>query len=58
MGVLNIYDIIFARNVPAYIATRKLRVLKVTPQMVTPGAESAVYDSLVNGRISLRVRVG
>ena len=58
MGVLNIYDIIFARNVPAYIATRKLRVLKVTPQMVTPAAESAVYDSLVKGRINLRVRVG
>ena len=49
MGVLNrpIYDITFAHNVPVYIATRKWHVLKVTPQMATPGTESAVYDCLV-----------
>ena len=36
VGVLNIYDIVFAHNVPAYTATRK------TPQVhATPGAESA-----------------
>jgi len=40
-------DIMFAHNVPAYTATRKWRVLKVTPQVATPGAESAVYDCLV-----------
>jgi len=47
VGVLNIYDITFAHNVPVYIATRKWHVLKVTPQMATPGTESAVYDCLV-----------
>ena len=44
MGVLNIYDVMLVHNVPAYIATRKWRVLKVTPQV---GAESAVYGCLV-----------
>ena len=34
-------------NVPAYTATRKWRVLKVTPQVATTGVESAVYDCLV-----------
>jgi len=29
------------------MATRKWRALKVTPQVATPGAESAVYDWLV-----------
>jgi len=42
-----IFDIMFAHNVPTYIATRKWRVLKVTPQVATRGAESAVYDCLV-----------
>ena len=38
MGVLNVYDIMLAHNVRAYIATRKWRVLKVTPtQVVTEG---------------------
>ena len=38
MGVLNIHDITLAHNVRAYIATRKWRVLKVTPtQVVTEG---------------------
>ena len=52
MGVLNIYDIMICsdimlvRNVPAYIATRKWRVLEVTPQVATSGAESAVHDCL------------
>jgi len=43
------YDIMFAHHAPAYIVTRKWHVLKVTPQVATPGAESAVYDSLVLG---------
>jgi len=49
VGVLNIiYDIMLAHNVPPYVATRKLRVFKVTPpQLSTPGAKSAVYDCLV-----------
>ena len=47
MGILNIYAVMFAHNVPAYIATRKCCVLKVTPQMAAPGAESVVYDCLV-----------
>jgi len=34
-------------NVPAYIATRKRRALKVTLQVATPGAESAFDDCLV-----------
>jgi len=42
VGVLNICDIMFAHN----IATRKRRVLKVTLQVATSGAESAVYDCL------------
>ena len=42
MGVLNIHDIIVAHNVRAYIATRKWRALRVTPQAAAPGAESAV----------------
>jgi len=37
VGVLNIYDIVLAHNVPAYIATRKWRVLKVTPGGNTGG---------------------
>ena len=37
----------FAHNIPAYIATRKWRMLKVTLQVATPGTESAVYDCLV-----------
>jgi len=46
VGVLNSYDIMLAHNVPACIATRK-RVLKVTLQVATPGAESvtALLDS-------------
>ena len=47
MGLLNIHDVAFAHNVPAYTATRKWRVLKVTPQVAAPGAESAVCDWLV-----------
>jgi len=47
VGVLNINDIMFAHNIHAYIATRKGRVLKVTLQVATPGAESAVYDCLI-----------
>ena len=47
VGVLNIYDIMLAHNVPALIATRKWRVLKVTLQVAKPGTESAVYDCLV-----------
>ena len=46
-GVLNIYDIMFAHNVSVYIVTQKWRVLKVTPQVTTPEAESVVYDTLV-----------
>jgi len=45
--MLNSYDIMFAHNVPAYITTRKWHVLKVTLQVVTLGAECAVYDCLV-----------
>ena len=37
----------FAHNVPAYVAIRKWRVLKATPQMATQGAESAVYGCIV-----------
>ena len=37
-------DVMFAHNVAAYIATRNGRALKVTAQLVAPGAESAVYD--------------
>ena len=55
MGVLNIYDIMLAQNVPTYIATRK-RVLKVTLQVATPGAESAVCDCLVGFRDVARSR--
>jgi len=40
-------DIMLAHNVPAYIATRICRVLKVTSKVATPGGESAVYDCLV-----------
>jgi len=47
VGMLSINDIVFAHNVPVYIATRKLHVLKVTAQAATPGAESAVCDCLV-----------
>ena len=36
-----------SQNVPAYIAMWKWCVLKVTPQVATLGAESAVYDCLV-----------
>ena len=49
MSVLNIHDIMPAHNVPSYIATRKLCVLKVTAQVATQGAESAVYECLVAG---------
>ena len=38
-------DVIFAHNVPAYIA------LKLTPKVVAPGEESVVYNCLV--RLSL-----
>jgi len=48
MGVLNVYDMMLAHNVPVYIATRKWHVLKVTLQVATLGAESAVYDCLVS----------
>ena len=34
VGVLNIYDIMLARNVRSYTATRKWHVLKVTPPQV------------------------
>ena len=37
MGVLNIYDIMFALDVPAYIATWKWRVLKVAQGSNTGG---------------------
>jgi len=47
VGVLNIHDIMLARNVPAYRATRNRRVLKVTAHVAAPGAESAVCDCLV-----------
>jgi len=47
MGLLNIYDIMLAHNLPAYIATRKWCVLKVTLQVATLGVESAVSDCLV-----------
>jgi len=47
VGVLNIYDIMSAHNVSVYIVTQKWRVLKVTPQVTTPEAESVVYDTLV-----------
>jgi len=47
VGVLNIYDIMLAHNIPVLIATRKWRVLKVTLQVAKPGTESAVYDCLV-----------
>ena len=63
LGKLNIHDIMIAHNVPAYIATRKWRVLTVTPQVTTPGAESvAVYDCIVYtcrvGRAVRRSRSG
>ena len=45
MGVLNMYDIMLARNVHAYIATKNDVCLKYPPPVVvTPGAESAVYE--------------
>jgi len=47
VGVLNIYDIVLAHNVPAYMATRKWRVLNVTAEVAAPGAESAVCNCLV-----------
>ena len=54
VDLLNIYDIIFARYVPAYIATRKWRVqLKVTPRVATPGAESAVHRLPVDKVVGL-----
>ena len=41
-------DVIFAHNVPAYIATRNEHALKVTPRVAARwGAESAVHDCLV-----------
>jgi len=47
VGVLNIHDIMFAHNVPAYTAARKRRALKVTSQVAISGAESAVCDCFV-----------
>jgi len=47
VGVLNIHDIMLARNVHAYRATRNRHVLKVTAQVAAPGAESAVCDCRV-----------
>ena len=48
MGVLNIYDILFAHNVPAYVATRKLRAQSNSPAgNPEGGAASAVHDCLV-----------
>ena len=44
-------------NVPLYIATRKWRVLRVTPQVATPGAESAIYDCLVTEQIKISLGV-
>jgi len=47
-----------SHNVHAYIATRKWRVLKVTPQVVTPGAESAVYDCLTEHLVAFTAKFG
>jgi len=55
VGVFNIHDIMFAHNVPQYIATRKWRVFKVTLQVATLGAESAACDCLVTAVRPLRV---
>jgi len=47
--MLNIYDIMFADNVPAYIATRKRVLKKLTsnsPGGIT-GARSAACDCIV-----------
>ena len=50
MGVLSICDIMFAHNVPAYIAKRKkmtcASLLKLTPQVARLEAESAFYESM------------
>jgi len=40
------YDIMLARNVNAFIATR-MAFAKSNPQVATHGAESALYDCLV-----------
>jgi len=60
VGVLNIYDIMLARNAHA---TRKWRVLKVTPHVATQGAESAVCYCLViraifNDKVVVPYRAG
>ena len=47
-----------SHNVHAYIATRKWRVLKVTPQVATPGAESAVYDCLTEHLVAFTAKFG
>ena len=50
MGVLSICDIMFAHNVPAYIALRKTvtcaSLLKLTTQVARLEAESALYESM------------
>jgi len=43
VGVLNIYDVMLARNIHAYIAIKNDVCLR-WQQVATPGAESAVYD--------------
>ena len=49
--MLNIHDIMFARNVPVHTATRKWRVLEVTLRVARLGAQSEVYDCLVCGSV-------
>ena len=45
VGVLDIYDIMLAHiNLSLCIQRHENDVLKVTPKVATPGAESAVYD--------------
>jgi len=50
VGVLSISDIMFAHNVPAYIAIRKkmtcASLLKLTPHVARLEAESALYESM------------
>jgi len=52
VGMLNIYEIMFEDNVPAYIVTTKWCLLKVTVQVTTPGAESAVYETTLENMLS------
>ena len=41
MGVLNIYDIMLAHNVPAYMATRKSSSSVITPT----GSKTVTYNT-------------